>query len=204
MIGQRFPWEYNMTVLDPGPVNPRLTSFLGGNAGEWRVTSQTTLRGEPIDAVTRVAMVSGSPASTTEAAWVFQGAATHDRYTTRPEKTALVAVQAPIGRPQATRAVFTLLRKNAEWWGLTQDERRAILEEQSHHIAIGLRYLPAIARRLMHCRDFAANSPFDFLGFLDFAPEDEPAYDEMVALLRATPEWAFYDREIDIRLTRDR
>jgi hypothetical protein len=44
------------------------------------------------------------------------------------------------------------------------------------------------------------SQPFDFLGFLDYAPKDEPAFDEMLGQLRATKEWTFIDREIDIRL----
>ena len=192
-----------MNLDEINDANPRITSFVGGSTGEWRVTTQTTLRGDPIESVARVSMVSGRPASSTNAAWLLRGVATHDRYTTRSEKDALVAVQTPIGRPKATRAALILLRKNAEWWSLTQDERRAILEEESHHNAIGMRYLPAVARRLQHCRDFETHEPFDFLGFLDFAPEDEPAFNEMLAELRSVREWSFMDREIDIRLARD-
>ena len=55
------------------------------------------------------------------------------------------------------------IRKNTKWWALTQDERRQIFEEQSNHTQIGLEYLPAIARRLHHCRDLAEPEPFDFL-----------------------------------------
>jgi hypothetical protein len=183
--------------------NPRITSFLGGAVGEWRVTSRTVLRGDPIAPVSRVTMIAGEAPGSDEAVWALRGVATHDRYTTREEKSELVAVQAPIGRPQATRAALILLRKNADWWALTQDERRKILEEESHHIAIGMRYLPAVARRLLHCRDFATQEPFDFLGFLDFAPEDEQAFDDMLNLLRATSEWSYMDREIDMRLSQD-
>jgi hypothetical protein len=32
--------------------------------------------------------------------------------------------------------------KTAAWWDLAQDERRAIFEEQSRHIGIGMEYLP--------------------------------------------------------------
>jgi hypothetical protein len=135
-------------------------------------------------------------------AWDLRGIATNDRYTTKVEKHALVSQQAPIGRPEATHAALILLRKNDAWWKLTQDERRAIFEEQSHHIAIGLRYLPAIARKLLHSRDLGTEEPFDFLGFLDFAPDGEAALDDMLGELRATPEWSFMDREIDIRLSR--
>jgi len=137
-----------------------------------------------------------------ETAWVLRGVATNDRYTTRTEKTELTHKQAPIGRPEATRSALILLRKRAEWWALTQDERREILEEDSHHIAIGMHYLPAVARRLLHCRDLDEQAPFDFLGYLDYAPESEPRFNEMLARLRATNEWSFMDREIDIRLTR--
>lgn len=183
--------------------NPRITSFLGGTEGEWSVTSQTTLRGDPVESVARVAMVSGALTSSDTAAWILRGAFTHDRYTTRDEKTELVAKQSPIGRREATRSALILLRKNAAWWSLAQNERRAILEEQSHHIAIGMRYLPAVARRLLHCRDFATQEPFDFLGFLDFAPENESAFNAMLDELRGTREWSFIDRDIDIRLSWD-
>ena len=130
------------------------------------------------------------------------GVATNDRYTTRVEKAELIRKQAPIGRPEATRSALILLRKRAEWWALTQDDRRRILEEDSHHIAIGLRYLPAVARRLLHCRDLEDEAPFDFIGFLDFAPESEAPFDDMLGQLRATKEWSYMDREIDIRLVR--
>jgi hypothetical protein len=184
--------------------NSRAYTFIGGDEGEWAVVSQRTLTGAPVADVARVHLVSGMPKETdTNAAWTLRGVATNDRYTTSVEKAELVKRQAPIGRAEATRAALILLRKNAAWWGLAQDERRAILEEQSHHIAIGLRYLPAIARRLLHCRDFGTEQPFDFLGFLDYAPSDEGAFDDMLGLLRATKEWTFFDREIDIRLSRN-
>lgn len=189
-----------MTDIDKS--NPRATTFVGGKTGQWSVTSQRTLLGEPIAAVSRVAMMSGSgPVVPGDAAWVLRGVATNDRYTTRSEKMELGERQAPIGRPEATSAALILLRKNTDWWAMTQDERRSILEEQSHHIAIGLRYLPAVARRLLHCRDLGTAEPFDFLGFLDYAPTDETAFDEMLGQLRSTREWSFMEREIDIRLS---
>ena len=83
---------------------------------------------------------------------------------------------------------------------LPQEERRAILEEGSKHIAIGLDYLPAVARRLHHSRDLG--EPFDFLTWFEFAPADLGAFDELLGRLRATEEWAYVDREVDIRLER--
>ena len=184
--------------------NSRAFTFIGGDAGEWSVASQRTLLGEPIASVARIAMVPGNRSELLPgAAWALRGVATNDRYTTSAEKAELVNRQAPIGRAGATRAALILLRKTAAWWMLAQDQRRAILEEQSHHIAIGLRYLPSIARRLLHCRDLGTEEPFDFLGFLDYTPADAEAFDDMLGQLRATKEWTFFDREIDIRLIKD-
>jgi hypothetical protein len=84
---------------------------------------------------------------------------------------------------------------------LPADERRAIFEERSHHVARSLPYLPRIARRLHHGHDLG--EPFDFLTWFEYAPADQPAFDELVGVLRATEEWAYIDREVDIRLKRD-
>ncbi len=191
-----------MTVDGRMPSNSRATTFIGGKTGSMQVVSHTTISGQPIARVTAIDMISGVAADLpADAVWAFHGVASNDRYTTRSEKTELTSKQATIGRPEATHAALILLRKRAEWWALTQDERRTILEEDSHHIAIGMRYLPAVARRLLHCRDLDHEAPFDFIGFLDFAPGSEIAFEEMLDQLRATREWSFMDREIDIRLT---
>jgi len=41
------------------------------------------------------------------------------------------------------------------------------------------------------------------LTWFEYAPSDSPAFDELVAALRATEEWAYVDREVDIRVVRD-
>jgi hypothetical protein len=82
---------------------------------------------------------------------------------------------------------------------MAQDERRAIFEEQSQHIAIGLQYLPSVARRLHHGRELGEE--FDFLTWFEYAPQDEVAFEDLVHRLRATKEWRFVDREVDIRLS---
>ena len=86
---------------------------------------------------------------------------------------------------------------------MTQDERRAIFEEASHHVKIGMKYLPAIARRLHHCRDLAEPQPFDFITLFDYTPADASAFDDMVAELRTTEEWKYVEREVDIRMVRE-
>lgn len=136
------------------------------------------------------------------AAWILRGITSNERYVTREEKSELVAKQEGLGRPAARCAALIPIQKSAAWWGLTQDERRRIFEEQSAHIKIGMGFLPAIARRLHHCRDLGPAEPFDFLTWFEYAPEQAAAFDELTAQLRATPEWKFVTREIDLRLER--
>nr|WP_315838769.1 chlorite dismutase family protein [Bradyrhizobium prioritasuperba] len=140
------------------------------------------------------------PERANNAAWQLSGVTSNTRYTSRTEVDALVAVQQGLGRPQATRAALIPIRKSDAWWALAQDERRAILEEQSRHIAIGLDYLPGIARRLHHSRELGG--PFDFLTWFEYAPEHSDAFEDLVLRLRQTPEWCYVTREVDIRLTR--
>lgn len=189
-----------LTAVDD---NTRLFTIVGGSRGEWVTTSQRTCSGASWPTVERVSMIAG-PANREEpgSVWELSGVTTNDRYTTRLEKEQLVAKQASVGRPEAVHGALLLLRKNADWWSRSQEERRHILEEESHHIAIGLKYLPAVSRRLLHCRDLERSAPFDFLGFLDFRPSEEASFDELLARLRATREWSFMEREIDIRLSR--
>ncbi|MFL6711566.1 MAG: chlorite dismutase, partial [Sulfurifustis sp.] len=71
------------------------------------------------------------------------------------------------------------------------------------HVVLGLEYLPAIARRLHHCRDLGTAEPFDFLTWFEFAPAYAPAFDELVGRLRETEEWRYVEREVDIRLRRE-
>jgi hypothetical protein len=108
--------------------------------------------------------------------------------------------QATLGRAEATRAALIPITKSPQWWSLAQDERRAVFEEQSQHIATSLPYLPAIARRLHHGRDLG--EPFDFLTWFEYAPEHADAFEQLVAVLRASPEWRYVLREVDLRLTR--
>ena len=180
---------------------PLTVHFTGADAGPWTVRAIHTRAGAALPPVASVTVQEGAPPSG-GAAWTLTGVAGHVRYTTRAEVTALTAKAAVLGRPEATSAALIPIRKSPAWWALAQDERRAIYEEQSRHTTIGLEYLPAIARRLHHSRDLG--EPFDFLTWFEFAPEHEPAFDDLLARLRATPEWSFVDREVEIRLTRAR
>jgi hypothetical protein len=184
---------------------PRIFSFAGGATGRWRVDRVNTVAGAALPDVERIDVVTGlvpdiNPQMPADATWVLRGLTSNERYVTRSEKEQLVAAQPALGRPEATRAALIPIRKNAAWWALAQDERRKILEERSRHIAIGMKYLPAVARRLHHCRDLGEHEPFDFLTWFEFAPPDAGAFDELVAALRASEEWVYVEREVDIRL----
>ena len=185
-----------------GGQNARAATFVGGKSGSLSVVSDTTISGQPIARVDAIEMIVGVVTGLpNDAAWALHGVATNDRYTTRAEKTALVSKQAPIGRPEASRSALILLRKRAEWWALTQDARRKILRRTRTTSP------SACATCLLSHGDcFTAGilrpKRVRLSWLLDYAPESGAAFDEMLDRLRATKEWAFKDREIDIRLTR--
>ena len=185
-------------------MNARVFSFVGGEVGPWRAVKISTVVGGALAGVQKVNIVAGAvPQVPDGAKWLLRGLTSNERYVTRQEKEQLLAKQPTLGRPEATCAALIPIRKTASWWALAQDERRRVFEESSKHVATGLRYLPAVARRLHHCRDLGENEPFDFLTWFEYAPSDSAAFDELVAELRASEEWAYVDREIDIRVVRD-
>lgn len=178
------------------------TQFIGGDAGHLRIVGMKAIKGQPLAQATHIDKVAtGRSAGSSRPAWLLRGIASNVRYATRGELDDLRRRQEPLGRASATMAALIPIKKSSAWWDLAQDERRAIFEEQSRHTAIGLRYLPAIARQLYHSRDLG--EPFDFLTWFEFAPADAVAFDDLLAALRATQEWHYVEREIDIRLQRD-
>ena len=173
--------------------------FIGNNNdGHWRTRSISTISGTPIPSADFLTIQQGNLQPSGQGNWSLKGFRSNIRYAERPEKEQLIAVQAPLGRSEATYAALIPIRKTAAWWDLTQEERRAIFEKKSHHTEIGLRYLPAIARQLYHSRDIG--EPFDFLTWFEFAPEHEAQFEALLAALRQSEEWLYVDREIDIRL----
>src|SRR6185312_12174282 len=174
------------------------------HSGGWRVTSISPVVGEPLPFVPALSVTDSEaislPLVPSRNAWRLVGVASTPRYTERAEKQQLTAVQAELGRLEATSAALIPIRKSEAWWELTQEERRKIFEDKSHHIAASLKYLPAIARQLYHCRDLG--EPFDFLTWFEFEPAHAEMFEELVGMLRATEEWQYVEREVDIRLTR--
>jgi hypothetical protein len=181
----------------------RYVVFAGARAGPWRVAEARTIAGEALPGAAYLALgAAGEVGTLGKTAWTLRGMRSHERYTPLEEKLRLTAVQASLGRRESTRAALIPIRKNAAWWALSQDQRREIFEERSGHIAIGLEYLPPIARRLYHCRDLSEDEPFDFLTWFEYAPSCEQAFCELLTKLRATEEWKYVERECELRLTR--
>jgi chlorite dismutase len=184
-------------------MSARLFAFVGGDIGPWRIVRIETIVGEPLLEAKRLNVVSGSKMQLeTNAPWVLRGITSNERYVKRGEKSEIVAKQQGLARPEATCAALIPIRKNAAWWELTQDERLSVFEK-SKHIQIGLKYLPAVARRLHHCRDLSENEPFDFLNWFEYAPIHELEFNRMLSELRASEERQYIDREVDIRLMRE-
>lgn len=174
-------------------------TFVAGATGAWRIDAIRAISGEPLSAARRLDVREGIVLEP-EAAWSLCGVSGHVRYVEHAEKAALAPISPALGRAEATRGALIPIRKSDAWWALPQDERRAIFETRSRHIAGSLAYLPRIARRLYHARECA--QPFDFLTWFEFAPEHEPAFDELLTFLRAQEEWLFVEREVELRLSR--
>jgi hypothetical protein len=181
----------------------RLFSFMGGDTGPWCVTEMKVIAGEPLPAVRKLEIASGSEIpSDPQAAWVLRGITSNERYVVREERNQIVAKLLGLGRPEATRAALISIRKNEAWWALTQDERLNIFKDLSYHTKIGLQYFPTLARRLHHCRDLSEHEPFDFLTWFEYEPAQAAAFNRLVVELRDIPEWKYVEREVDIRLVR--
>jgi Chlorite dismutase len=178
-----------------------LVAFVASAYGSWRIERTSPVIGESLPAADGLEILERPVTQASSgAAWTLRGVTSNGRYTKLDEVAALGKRQRGLGRSEATRAALIPIRKNEAWWALAQDERRAIFEEASHHIAIGMEYLPGVARRLHHGRDLG--EPFDFLTWFEYAPEHSAAFEKLVSRLRFTPEWRYVDREVDIRLAR--
>src|ERR1700694_1716634 len=181
------------------------TTFRGGRSGAWRITSLSPVKGEPLALTPALSVVHSEaialPLLPSQTSWRLAGVASHVRYVERSENAQLAALQATLGRPEASCAALIPIRKSAAWWELTQEERRRIFEDNSRHIAGSLKYLPATARQLYPCRDPAG--PFAFFPWFEFAPEHAGMFEDLVGMLRATEEWTYVEREVDVRVERE-
>lgn len=177
-------------------------SFVGGKQGIWRVATIQAVAGASLELVERVDVVNKATSERPfDSSWVLQGFSSNVRYSKRDELDSLRAVQPGLNRVEARLAVLIPIKKSGQWWELAQDERRAIFEEESHHTTVGMGYLPGVARRLLHCRDIG--EPFDFLTWFEFAPEHSQAFAELLVQMRASKEWEYVEREVEVHLVRE-
>jgi chlorite dismutase len=174
-------------------------NFIGDSQGQWKVINMSTVTGDLLESVSSITVLPGNLADKLGGVWSLKGVISNLRYTEKQEKDKLVAVQEGLGRTASTCAAMIPIKKSQRWWDLAQDERREIFERQSAHTQTGLKYLPAIARRLYHCRDI--NEPFDFITWFEYSPSYSSFFEELVSSLRETEEWKFVEREVDIRMT---
>ena len=181
------------------------TTFRGGQSGAWKITSLAAVKGETLAPVPALSVVRSAaialPLLPSQTSWRLAGVASHLRYVERAEKAQLERARAELGRPEASCAALIPIKKSSAWWELTQEERRQIFEDKSYHIATSLKYLPAIARQLYHCRDLG--EPFDFVTWFEYAPEHAGMFEDLVGMLRATEEWSYVEREVDVRVVRE-
>ena len=188
----------NTMSLPLDPQLERCSSFVAGDTGQWQIERVHPVIGESLCPAGYLDVQAGYVgALPSGASWLLRGVVSNARYTTRDEQEQLAAVQPTLGRPEARCAALIPISKNAAWWELSQDQRRGIME-RGMHLVTGLRYLPAIARRLHHGRDLG--EPFDFLTWFEYAPEHSSAFEELVSALRDTEEWGYVSREVDVRL----
>lgn len=103
----------------------------------------------------------------------------------------MFAIQEDLGRPEVILAEFIPIRKPEAWWNLAQDERRKIMGSKSQYAQRGMKYLPAIAKKLFHSRDI--EGPFDFLTWFEYAPADAVAFEGLLEALREIEEWSYVD-----------
>ncbi len=172
--------------------------FNGGARGKWKVTKQSAIKGTGLAGV---GFIDRGVTVDTTASWTLSGVTSNLRYTNAAEKKLLDATPSVLAKPGATCAALIPITKSAAWWAMAQDERRAVLEDKSRHIAIGSDYLAVVSRKLVHCRD-QPGAQFDFLTWFEFRPENKGRFDELLRKLRVTAEWGFIEREVELRLER--
>src|SRR5450432_2906043 len=95
-----------------------LFDFIGGNVGQWKVKEISTVSGDSLALVPFIEIIPGSTQKSDRGLWALRGVRSNLRYTEKEEEEKLAAVQAGLGRPQATCAALIPILKSAEWWTL--------------------------------------------------------------------------------------
>ena len=174
--------------------------FIGNHIGEYSIASQVTITGLSLPRTNYLSISTvenNIPQEINFDSWVIDGIKSNLRYTTQKEK---IELESSTGSNFSRSYISCMIpiKKSDAWWNLAQDERREIIEEQSKHFSIGLKYMQAIERTLYHSKDL--NQAFDFVTWFNFYPENESLFNELVHALRESLEWTFVTREIDFRM----
>lgn len=129
--------------------------------------------------------------------WLLRGVTSKHRFAGVSGQPCEMLPQPQLGRPCATCAAFIPVKKRQSWWELSEAEKREI---QDCEPVKTVKRLHGIANQLHHSRDMG--EPFDFLAWFEYTPEESDAFEEMMASLRASEEWRYVEREVDVRLTK--
>jgi len=127
----------------------------------------------------------------------LRGVVQHLHYTTLEERTDLTARSRAELAPGAT-AVLIPIRKSAAWWAMAHDQRGEHFHKR--HTPVGAPYVERVFRKLYHARYLG--SPYDFLTYFEFVPEDADYFRQLLAELRATPEWEHVEHEHEVWMTK--
>src|SRR5437879_420974 len=131
-MGLRLKSLAELSAKEMNAMTDFIQLFVGGTTGKCRVEHTSALTGPTLIPVPRLAILDGSQTTTPQdGVWVLRGVTSYERYVRRAERSALVARQPDLGRPNTTRAALIHIKKSAAWWEFTQDERRRIFEERS-------------------------------------------------------------------------
>lgn len=191
----KVPWRVTR------PSDTSMMHYVGGSTGSWRVDQIKTFSGPELASVTHLEIVGGHMDRVPQGAtWVLPGVVSSTRYIAREEPRRLEPSNAFTSEARTPSAALVLIRKSEEWWNLAGETRQDIIEARSRQIDARLRRRQPFARRLTLQRD--ASHAFDFLTWFEFDAKDATLIDELSRAIRATDEWNYVEREIEIRLSK--
>jgi hypothetical protein len=180
-----------------------LLNYIGGSTGSWHVNSVTTHAGAPLKTATHVEIVKGRACRPPMASsWVLRGVVRNTRFVTREELPSLDPQFLKPGPVHSSCAALIPIRKSAAWWNLEHDERQEIVDARSRQLGRGMRFLPAIARRFLYGRDLG--EPFDMVTWFEYSSRDQSIFDDLAGALRSSIEWQYIERDVEIRLVKER
>ena len=99
-------------------------------------------------------------------------------------------------------AALIPIRKSSAWWELTQEERRRIFEDKSHHIAASLKYLPRHRAGSFITAAISASRSISWPGSSS-RRSTLAVFEDWSACSRGTEEWSYVEREVDVRVVRE-